>query len=432
MRRRNFLKETGLIFGSSVLLPKFAGAIPEGRADYSSWTSIREQFLLSSNYIHMAQMLLASHPKIVRDEIEMHRKKFDLMPVEYWENNWMEMEPKMRTAAGQYIKALPEEVALTDSTSMGLGLLYSGFKLKRGDEILTTTHDHYATEKSLEFATAKNGATIRRISLYKDPATVSAQEIVDTLAKAITPATRMVAVTWVHSCTGMKLPITEIGEAIKKANQQRSAANRIYFCVDGVHGFGIENKSMDELGCDFFAAGTHKWIFGPRGTGILYGRKNAWDMVIPSIPSFTGLPYGVWLGVVPDTPMSFSDLCTPGGFHSFEHRWSLNKAFEFHQQIGKAKVEERTHQLNSMLKDGLKQIKHVKLHTPVSPTLSSGINCFDVEGMEPDNVVKKLFTQKIIASSSPYRISYVRLTPSIINNEDEVKACIRAIEKIKE
>ena len=380
----------------------------------------------------MAQMLLASHPQIVRDEIEMHRKKFDLMPVEYWENHFLQMEPGISAVAGKYINALPEEVALTDSTSMGLGLLYTGFKLKPGDEILTTTHDHYATEKSLEFASSRNGATIKRVTLYKDAATASVSEMVDVIAKAISPATRLVAVTWVHSNTGMKLPVSEIAAVIKKANDQRSKAHRIYFCVDGVHAFGFENATMEQLGCDFFAAGTHKWIFGPRGTGILYGKKDAWDMVTPIIPSFTGLPYGVWLGVVPETNLSFADLITPGGFHSFEHRWALPKAFEFHQQIGKANVEQRTHQLNSMIKDGLKQIKHVKLITPVSPQRSSGIVCFEVAGMQPDDVVKKLFKKKIIASSSPYRVSYVRYTASLVNNEEEVKACIAAIEKIRE
>lgn len=430
MRRRNFIRDAGLLLGSGLVLPKISGAVPDPKPDYNSWSGIREQFLLQQGYVHMAQMLLASHPKIVRDEIEMHRKNFDTMPVEYWENNFLNMEPVMRTAAAAYIKSLPEEVALTDSTSMGLAVLYTGLKLKPGDEILTSTHDHYATEKSLEFATARNGATIKRISLYEDPFNTSAESIVERVTKAISPSTRVVALTWVHSVTGMKIPVKAISEVIKKANQQRDASKRIYYCVDGVHGFGVENITMADIGCDFFAAGTHKWIFGPRGTGILYGKKDAWDMVTPVIPSFTGTPYAVWMGIAPDVPQNFSDLCTPGGFHSFEHRWSLNKAFEFQQQIGKDKVEQRTHQLNSMLKDGLKQIKHVKLITPLSPDLSSGITCYEVKGMNANDVVRKLLSQKIISSSTPYKLVYARLTPSLVTDENDVKTCVRAIEQI--
>lgn len=151
----------------------------------------------------------------------------------------------------------------------------------------------------------------------------------------------------------------------------------------------------------------------------------------PTIPPFSFEGYGQWLGLVPEGRINFNDLCSPGGFHSFEHRWALNTAFEFQMKIGKAKVAERTHQLSTMLKDGLSQIKHVKLYTPASPDLSAGINCFDVEGVKSAEVVKKLHDDHhIIASTTPYRTSYARLTPSIVNTEEEVKLCIRAIENI--
>jgi selenocysteine lyase/cysteine desulfurase len=288
---------------------------------------------------------------------------------------------------------------MTDSTTMGLSVLYTGLRLKAGEEILTTTHDHYATEKALEYAAMKNNAAIRRISLFQNSATASVDEIVGTLSKSISPKTRVVAVTWVHSNTGMKLPIKAMSEVIKKVNAQRSASDRIYFCVDGVHGFGIENETMESLGMDFFAAGTHKWIFGPRGTGILWGKKDAWDMIIPTIPAFSEMSYGMWLGFVPQGKINFSDLTTPGGFHSFEHRWAVKEAFEFHLKTGKDKIEARTHQLSTQLKAGLKAMKHVKLHTPVSPQLSAGINCFEVEGLKPEDVVKKLREKRLLATA---------------------------------
>jgi selenocysteine lyase/cysteine desulfurase len=206
----------------------------------------------------MSQMLLASHPAPVREAIEKHRKSFDEDPFEYWENNWISADKLVCNAAANYLKADPSEIVLTDSTTMGLAILYSGLKLKPGDEVLTTTHDHYSTEKSLEFATAKNGASIKRISLYKDPSTITADEVTDILIKAITPATRIIAVTFVHSVTGVKLPIRKMADAIKVVNEKRTDANRIYFCVDGVHGFGVENITVESLGCDFFVAGTHK------------------------------------------------------------------------------------------------------------------------------------------------------------------------------
>lgn len=431
MNRSNFLKLTGLALGASVCPPVFAFATDKVRKiSFASWDTIRQQFLLEPGKVHMSQMLLATNPTGVREAIDHHRKLLNENPVEYWENNWIAFEHKMREAAAHYINASVGEVALTGSTTMGLGILYSGLKLKQGDEILTTTHDHFSTEKSIEYAVTRNKASVRRIVLYEDPATAKADDMVDRMIKAIKPETKVIAVTWVHSCTGMKLPISKFGKAIKEVNAKRSPDKRIYFCVDGVHGFGVENIDIQKMGCDFFAAACHKWIFGPRGTGILFGKKDAWDMMVPTIPSFDNV-YAEWLGIIPKEQLTFGDLFNVGGFHSFENRWSLDKAFEFHQTVGKATIEERTHNLNTMLKQGLKEIKHIKLYTPVTSELSCGINCFDVDRLKPDEVVQRLLKKNIIATSSPYRISYARLTPSIINTEDEVKRCISELEQIK-
>ena len=376
-------------------------------------------------------MLIAAHPKPVKDDIENHRENFNENPTEYWENNFTTAEPKVLESAAAYLEAQPGEIALTDSTTQGLGTLYTGFKLEEGDEVLTTTHDHYSTEKSLEFAAQKNGATIRRISLYENPSEVSVDEVVERLADAIRPSTKLVAVTWVHSSTGVKLPIRALVDAILAVNAERNPSNRIYLSVDGVHGFGIENITMEELGCDFFVAGTHKWLFGPRGTGILWAKEDAWDKVIPTIPPFSYSAYGMYLGMIPEGKLNFSDAFSPGGFHAFDHRWALNEAFDFHMKIGKDNVERRTHFLSSMLKEGLREINHVTLHTPVSAELSSGINCFEIDGMTPAEVVARLYERNIVGSTSPYRTSYARLTPCIINTEEEVEACIRAVEEIR-
>jgi selenocysteine lyase/cysteine desulfurase len=439
MDRRKFLHNSGFALGASLVLPALSctpttddSSSKESSKDQSldTWTGVRNQFNLTPERIHFAQMFLGSHPTPVRESIEKHRKNFDENPYEYWWNTIAKAETLVINAAANYIKADPGEIVLTDSTTIGLAVLYSGLKLKPSDEILTTTHDHYSTEKSLEFAVARNGASIKRISLYTDPSVVTADELTDTLIKAITPATRIIAVTWVHSVTGMKLPIRKMADAVKVVNEKRNNSNRIYFCVDGVHGFGVENVTMEDLGCDFFVAGTHKWIFGPRGTGILWGKKEAWDMVATIIPPFRELPYEMWMGAVPEAPLSFGDRCSPGGFLAYEHRWSLNEAFNFHLKIGKARVEERTHQLSSMLKAGMKEIKKIKIVTPIDPSLSAGINCFDVEGVKPEEVVKKLLEKKIIGSTTPYKEVHGRLTPCIINSEEEVTTCLKVLAEI--
>jgi selenocysteine lyase/cysteine desulfurase len=430
MDRRKFLGSSGFAISAAALMP-FLKTDAMAAPGTDTWTNFRNLFRLDPAYIHMTQMLLASHPKPVRDAIENHRKLLDENPTEYWENNFIQFERRVAASAAKYLEVDQEEVMLTDSTTMGLGLLYTGLKLTANDEILTTTHDHYSTEKSLEYAALKNNAKIKRISLYSDPSKVSKDQIVNAIAKSISDATRVVAVTWVHSSTGVKLPISEIAAVIKEANTKRNSDKRIYFCVDGVHGFGVDDITMKGMGCDFFVAGTHKWIFGPRGTGIVYGKRDAWDFLNPTIPAFSELSYGMWMGMLPEGKIHFSDLQTPGGFHSFEHRWSLGEAFELHMTTGKANIMQRNQQLSERLKNGLKEMKHVKLHTPLDKGLSAAINCFEIDGVKPDDVLKKLHQKKIISSTTPYRVHYNRLTPCVINTEQEIDQCLAAVAALK-
>ena len=331
MLRRDFVTKAGLLLGAAPAigtLPSSAflhrGAAPA--FDPSRWAEVRDQFALTRSRIHMATFLLASHPRVVADAIERHRRAFDEDPVHHWHEHFMTAEPAQRAAAGKYLGANPDHIALTDSTTMGLGLIYGTLQLGAGQEIVTTTHDHYSTEMSLRHRAERTGASVRQVSLYDDPAAASVDQAVSRLLTAITDRTRVLAVTWVHSSTGVKLPIAEMARALHEVNASRDEEDRVLLCVDGVHGLGIEDVNVGDLGCDFFIAGTHKWLFGPRGTGIVWGGPEAWKRVAPVVPSF-GVSYGVWLGFVPADQVPIGDRMTPGGFHSFEHRWALAEAF---------------------------------------------------------------------------------------------------------
>jgi selenocysteine lyase/cysteine desulfurase len=427
MDRRKFILNTGLAVGAAKLI----GCSTQEAASNSlnDWAVVRAQFPLNPNKIHMAQMFLASHPKVVTDEINIHREKFDADPIEYWETNHAIGETKVRESAAKYLGVSQEELALTDSTTMGLAMIFNGLRLKPGDEILTTTHDHYSTERSMEFASARNGATIRKVSLYTDASKANVDEITTIVRSAIQPATRVLHVTWVHSCTGVKLPLKEIAAVVAEVNNNRNEDKRIYLSVDGVHGLGVDDSNIPDLGVDFFVGGTHKWIFGPRGTGILYARKDAASFLAPTIPPFSDFGYGNWLGLTPAGAVSsFTDLHSPGGFHSFEYRWALNKAFDFHMEIGKTRVWERTRDLSTQLKKQLSDIKGIKLHTPLDPALSAGINCFEIDGVTPEDWLRRMTAAGIVASTTPYKTVYCRVTPSIVNNEEEVNTVVKSIE----
>lgn len=394
------------------------------KAPADPWQGVRGEFNLSPAWIHMTGFLLASHPRPVREAIERLRRELDENPVDALHAH-EDLAP-VRAAAAAYMGVGAEEIALTDSTTMGLASMYLGLPLEAGDEVLTTEHDHYSTHESLRLAAERTGAVVRKIALYARGSAATATEMAGAIEAALTPATRVVAITWVHSSSGVKTPVRAIAEVVARANQGRAPGERVVCCVDGVHGFGVEDVTMADLGCDFFAAGCHKWMFGPRGTGVLWGRRELWPMLRPSIPSFGKAAYEAWLRQQPPPPTT-ADMMSPGGFHSFEHRWALPAAFAFHRGIGKARVAARIHALNRQCKEGLKGMGHVTLHTPLDDAVSAGIVCFEVAGMTPEAVVGRLRERKIIASTSPYATSYVRVAPSLLNSEADVEAVLRAI-----
>lgn len=435
MLRREFLNRLGLSLGAGLLAPSglLAGspmAVQDSPAiQPGDWKALRDLFPLTRKYIQLSTFLLASHPKPVADAIERHRLALDENPSDYWHQQYLTIDQEISEVAAQYMGGKAQNIALTDSTTMGLGLVYSGLKLQPDDEILQTVHDHYSTDMSVAHRANRTGATVNRIALYEDPAEVSVDQVLSRIKAAVTPKTKVFAATWVHSSTGVKLPIRAMADTIDKLNKQRKSDQQILFCVDGVHGFGIEDQDISELGCDFYIAGTHKWIFGPRGTGVVWGNDKAWAQSEPVIPSFS-TSYDVWLGDTTQDQVPIGEHMSPGGFHSFEHRWALPEAFKLHLQLGKANVQKRIHQLNHQTKQGLAKMSHVTLYTPASSELSSGLVCFDVQGMPAESVVKTLHKKGIIMSSTPYRKSYARFAPSLLNNEQEIDLALAEIQAL--
>jgi selenocysteine lyase/cysteine desulfurase len=412
LTRRHLLARAGLAAGALALgaRPEVAEAAPDVR----DWGSVRSQFALDRGRIHLASFLLATHPRPVADAIETHRRRLDANPVEYLHGPGEGLPGAAREVAGRFLGAPSSEVALTDSTTMGLGLLYTRLALRPEDEVLTTEHDFYATHESLRLS----GARVRRIRLYDDPRRASEDEIVSRVRRAVTGRTRVVALTWVHSSTGVRLPVRTIAQALPE---------RVLVCVDGVHGFGVRAASVGDLACDAFVSGCHKWLYGPRGTGVLWANERVRELMRPTIPSFDGSSYGAWVaggvpGGVPDGPR-----LTPGGFHSFEHRWALPEAFVFHRQIGRERVEARIRGLATRLKTQLAEIRGVRLRTPQSPGLSAGLVCFEVAGRDPSEVLARLSDRGIVGSITPYAVRYVRLGPGIVNTPEHVDAAVRVI-----
>ena len=432
LSRRNFLVQGSLAAGAlAAVRPVLAK--PAAPPNLHDWAAVREQFDLAPDYAHLGLFYLTSHPRPVRAAIEKYRQQLDRNPFLTVERTMFEGERplplQIGDRIGKYIGASGDDIALTHNTTTGLSLIYHGLPLRAGDEILTTNHDHFVHHEAIRLSTERNGATWRKVPLWSSWETITADGMADSIRKEIRPNTRVVGVTWVHSQSGVRLPIRRIADVVAEANRDRDAAHRVLLVVDGVHGTGVEQLNVAALGADAFAAGLHKWIFAPRGTGFVWAKPEVWASMRPLIPSFTSFDlFQSWGEGKPPAGPAKAAWFSPGGFQSFEHHWAVPAALDFHDAIGPARITARIHALNQQMNEELRTLPNVKIvYTPLDPELNAGLVCFDMKTMDAAATVKRLLEKKIIASTTPYAVPFARLACGIMNTHAEVERTARAV-----
>jgi selenocysteine lyase/cysteine desulfurase len=423
--------------------PAPAAAVPVApaalrRADGTvDWQAVRAEFDgLAPDWIHLSGFLFVSHPRALRREIERFRAKLDSDP--YWIETVMfdgaegRQYELSRQALADYLGGSPEELAFTSNTTSSLAMFYHGLRIRSDQEIVTTDLDHFVHHAAIGFAADRSGAAVRHVPLFERAASASADEMTARIARAIGPKTRALGVTWVQSSTGVRLPIPAIAEAVARANRGRAEADRCLLLVDGVHGFGNQDADAARLGADFFAAGAHKWFMGPRGTGFLWGKQELWPHLRPTIPTFDPLAMDLIEASQAGRPpgATRASWISPGGFQAYEHFLALPVAAGFQKTIGRDRIAARVAELNLAVREGLRKIPGVTVHTPLDPALAAGITCFEVAGLRVGEVVGRLAARKIRATTSPYAISYARLSAGIMNTPEEIDQALAAVRQL--
>ena len=243
--------------------------------------SVRAQFNLDPALAQFAAFVLSPHTKVLDAAIAGYRDQLGTDTERRCSRGHRPRGSGVRAAAAAYHGGAPGQYALTDSTTMGIATYVRRPDARPGDEVLTTTHDFYSTEEASGCSRAHR-RDVRRVTLYDDPAAPPSTRWSTGCAAASRRAPR-----WWRSpgCT----PAPACGcrwrrSARRLAGLSRVPRDQYVVCVDGVHGFSAVDVDLPDLGCDFLAAGTHKWLFGPRGTGILWGRD--WAPLTELIPTF--------------------------------------------------------------------------------------------------------------------------------------------------
>ena len=145
-----------------------------------------------------------------------------------------------------------------------MNLFARSFDLKAGDEIILADHEHRTGVAPFKYYCELRGVKLVRPVLPILPS--SEEEIIDLYRKSITKRTKLISMVHMTNTNGMILPVKEVSELAHKRD--------INVCVDAAQTLGMIRTDIDDLGCDFYAASGHKWLWGPKGTGILYAAKS--------------------------------------------------------------------------------------------------------------------------------------------------------------
>jgi len=375
--RRDFIKYllVGTALSSSVLNRLNASVyqeiislnkkfIKDESPDGVYWDALRKHYTLEDGVIMMNNGTVGPMPKPVFNTLIDSLKRQCTNPYDvykFFPKKWEEVRVKI----AKFINASPDEVVITHNTTEGINFIANGLDLAEGDEILLSNMEHPGGTHPWNLKKARYGIGIRQVMFGLPPKNV--EEIIKSFESAITPRTKVISVSHIVYISGLITPLKELS--------QMAHEKGVLVLADSAHGIGMLDLDMKELGVDFFATSPYKWLGAPTGVGVLYVKKDVQDKLWPTIATRGWETY--------NDSRKFETL----GRRSNPLTIALGEAVDFHNVIGKDRVERRIKTLAGYFKNELKKIPGVILHTSENPYLSGGLTAFSIRGVEPEKIV---------------------------------------------
>src|SRR6266550_2905555 len=382
--RRNFLslagKGLGLAALSSVTIASLLEEIqaatksvahltPQQAAmDEDFWFVIQNAFTVTRGIINLNNGGVCPSPRIVTEALVRY----------IWQQEdataytmWQILEPQsetIRTGLAELFGCDREEIAITRGASEGLEALLLGLDLKSGDEVLTTTQDYGRMLTTIRQREQREGIKLNLIRIPIPPKNI--EEITAAFERAITPRTRLIQIAHQINITGQITPV--------KAVCQMARRHGVETIVDGAHSFAQFYFKQPDLDCDYFATSLHKWLFAPKGTGLLYIRREKIAKVWPLFAAEEKQKSDI---------RKFEEI----GTHSAAPKLAIGESLLFHNGIGGKRKEARLRYLSRYWMNRLKDVPKIRFNTSFDPNQSCAIGNVHIEGTDPNAVTKYLF-----------------------------------------
>jgi isopenicillin-N epimerase len=352
------------------------------QADAAVFAAARKRFLFPESVTYCNTGTLGASPREVVDALTqgVTQLEHDLPDWPYFQADGEPLtgyQPLLdaRARAGALLGAPAEEIAFTQNATMGMSFLANGLELAAGDEIISTDQEHTGGIGGWRLRAKRHGVVVKELPLL--PALAGGPDgVVKLFADAITPRTKVVVFSHITSGLGILLPAKELCAL--------AHAHGALAIVDGAQAVGQRRVNVKDLGCDAYVTSPHKWLLAPKGTGILYIRREVQPRVWNTLASG---------GFDDDSTGAFRFMHFGTG--SVPVVTGLLAAITFIEGIGVERIERWDAMLTARLRDGLSQIKRAAVASPTDPRFASAITTFAVTGATGRDLQDALWTKKI-------------------------------------
>jgi cysteine desulfurase / selenocysteine lyase len=312
---------------------------------------------------------------------------------------------RTRESAARLINASPDEIALLGPTSLGLSLVANGIAWAPGDEVVCYLDDYPANV--YPWMNLRNkGVQIRFI----EPAHVG-ELTVDALQRVLTPKTKLVALASCSFLSGFRIDIPAIGKLLRERG--------ILFCLDAIQTLGAFPTTVEYV--DFLSADAHKWLLGPLAIGVVYVRKELFEVCRPTL-------LGAWNLKAPNFVAQNQIEFVEGaqryepGVLNLPGVAGMKAAIDFLHEIGIDKIAQRILSIRSRLVSGLTELGFTTLGENNPSMHQSGIITVAHPTRDIVSEHKRLLENGIVCSPRQDRQGnqYLRFSPHFYNSEDEI------------
>ena len=403
--RRDFLGALAGISAGYAAFPSLRTV--EMQDGESAWRTLQAEFGFGDKLVPMNAANMCPPPREVTAAVEAANRSVDADVSFHNRARFNTLRETVRSRVARFLGGEPDEFAIIRNASEGNNLVIAGLELAAGDEVLITDQNHPSNGLAWEAQAARRGFKVNRVDLPPNPG--SSTELLAPIAGALTPSTRVLAVSDVSNSSGMRLPAAELC----RLGRERG----VHVHIDGAQSMGAMRLSMRELGAGSYTASTQKWLMGPREGGILFVRRDLVPNLHPLVVS-----------------RGFSDPTDPGpgsarkldmlGQRNEGVMAGIEAAVGFVERIGIERIQARVEVLAARLTAGLRNIPGYRLITPSAPGCGLGVVVGRFDGLDHQKLHDRLYHGHRIAAAPT---GGLRLCPHIYNTLADVDRAVSAV-----